>query len=77
MTGGIRMLKAAALHLRQHNRRLDSDPELGRRLATWLETEANSNAGDEIHDTCHDSSCSFVASLNVAKLILKGTSWKN
>lgn len=38
-------------------------------LADWLETEAASNAGDEIHDGCTGETCATTAALAVARAI--------
>lgn len=45
-------------------------PGVAGALATWLETEAKNNAGDEDHTPCTPDQCPFVAALATARQIL-------
>jgi hypothetical protein len=47
-------------------------PTVGEALATWLETEAASNAGDEDHAGCTAQTCTLTAALATARAILAG-----
>ena len=68
------MLKAAAYQLRNPRTspglKFSVVPELVEPLARWLETEAANSADDEIHDSCLDMTCTFVAARAVARKIL-------
>lgn len=63
----VDQLRAAAVRARE-----TGDP-LHTALATWLDTEAATWAGDEVHNSCSTQSCTFDAALAVARQPL-GTS---
>lgn len=69
-------LRSAAFQLRNpfHGSGLtvSIDPELGAPLADWLETEAATWAGDEVHSRCSPKTCTLDAALAVARQILGG-----
>jgi hypothetical protein len=46
-------------------------PFFVRVLATWMRTEAKHNFGDEDHSHCEVTTCSAVAALALAELVLK------
>lgn len=39
-------------------------------IARWLETEAASSAGDEDHERCTAETCTLIAAMDVAKVIV-------
>ncbi|MER5461629.1 hypothetical protein ABT010_13265 [Streptomyces sp. NPDC002668] len=45
-------------------------PGVGLALAQWLETEAETWAGDEVHSRCSEKACTLEAALAVARQIL-------
>ncbi|NEA52374.1 hypothetical protein [Streptomyces sp. SID10815] len=49
-------------------------PGVGAKLAKWLETEAVTWAGDEVHNGCAPETCTSEAALAVARAILGGAS---
>jgi hypothetical protein len=48
-------------------------PMVGLALADWLDTEAATWAGDEVHNSCSTQSCTFDAALAVARQLLGTT----
>lgn len=44
-------------------------PGIGAALADWLDTEAATWAGDEVHDRCTEQACTLDAALAVARQI--------
>lgn len=40
-------------------------------IAVWLDTEAASNAGDEIHDECTAQTCTLMSAIDAAENIMK------
>ncbi|MFE7535243.1 hypothetical protein ACFU67_13335 [Streptomyces rhizosphaericola] len=48
-------------------------PGVGLALAAWLDTEAATWAGDEVHNSCSTQSCTFDAALAVARQLLGTT----
>jgi hypothetical protein len=44
-------------------------PDVGHALANWLETEAATWAGDEVHHRCDPKTCTLDAALAIARQI--------
>lgn len=66
-------LRAAAFQLRNpfHLPGLDIavDPDIARPLADWLDAEAETWAGDEVHSHCTPRTCTSEAALAVARAV--------